>query len=269
MEEKFKKFLEYNWKTSKEWNNYYQNDCYITAPVTPEKIIKARKKFYKLKVDPDFDINYTPPTMPINEHTCHNHTKKPEHKSILTQIICAIEGFLWVAFFMNMLLPRFILDIILVSVSIRFLRLNISKIFKYEFYKTKEIFKDDMFQLALYSFILRTDHINYLNLFPFTSTALFCVCEYFVDYLRIFQFTKKYFQKVVDAKEKIFHCRGFAFIFYGIYLIIAIPIRWSSLLVGFIYPIFLVYLYHYNLYVKEATHKLKRFPSNILKRKLN
>ena len=265
MEEKYKQFLNYDWNNSKEWVNFYRNECYIAAPITAEKIIKARKRFYKDKIDKDFDINYEPPEM--SNKTCnHNHSTQ-KHKSIFIQLICAIEGFLWVAYFMNMLMPQCMVDIVLGGIAIRFVRENFFNLFKAKFYKSGDIFRNDMFQLALYSLVLRTDHTNYINLFPFTSTALYCICEYFVNYLRIFQFMRKYFQKVIDQQVKIFQCRGFSYLLFGAYLLIAIPIRWSSFSIGLIYPLFIYYMYECNYYVKDAVAKVKRFPNRFFKKK--
>ena len=58
MEEKYKKFKEYDWVTSEEWQAYYRN-IYPTPP--PSKILRYKKKFYRNKIDSDFDIDYKPP----------------------------------------------------------------------------------------------------------------------------------------------------------------------------------------------------------------
>ncbi len=57
MEAKYKKFLEFKWENSSEWQMYYTN-LFPTPP--SHKILHYKKKFYKLKVDSDFDINYSP-----------------------------------------------------------------------------------------------------------------------------------------------------------------------------------------------------------------
>ena len=58
MEEKYKQFKEYDWVESKEWQLYY-NNIFPTPP--PSKILRYKKKFYRNKIDPDFDIDYKPP----------------------------------------------------------------------------------------------------------------------------------------------------------------------------------------------------------------
>ena len=57
MENKYQEFLNYDWSNSSEWRAYYNN--LFPAP-TGARIDHYKKKFYKLKIDPDFDINYVP-----------------------------------------------------------------------------------------------------------------------------------------------------------------------------------------------------------------
>ena len=54
MEEKYKKFKDYNWDNSKEWNSYFTN---IFPTPTQNKALRYKKKFYRNKIDPDFDID--------------------------------------------------------------------------------------------------------------------------------------------------------------------------------------------------------------------
>ena len=57
MESKYMEFIRYNWNNSEEWKNYLEN----IFPTPPQnKILHYKKKFYKLKIDPDFDVNYIP-----------------------------------------------------------------------------------------------------------------------------------------------------------------------------------------------------------------
>ena len=71
MEDKYKKFKEFDWVNSQEWQSYYRN-LYPTPP--PSKIEKYKKKFYKLKVDNDFDINYNPPEPKTNNTNTNTNT---------------------------------------------------------------------------------------------------------------------------------------------------------------------------------------------------
>lgn len=57
MEEKYRQYLQYDWNNSEEWKLYFNN----IFPVPPSsRVDYYKKKFYKLKIDPDFDITYSP-----------------------------------------------------------------------------------------------------------------------------------------------------------------------------------------------------------------
>lgn len=58
MEEKYKKFKEFDWVNNEEWQSYYRN-LYPAPP--PKKILRYKKKFFRNKIDSDFDIDYVPP----------------------------------------------------------------------------------------------------------------------------------------------------------------------------------------------------------------
>ena len=68
---KYKKFKEFDWVGSKEWQLYYTN-LFPTPP--PSKILRYKKKFYHNKIDPDFDINYQPPEEETTSNTTSNTT---------------------------------------------------------------------------------------------------------------------------------------------------------------------------------------------------
>ena len=58
MEHKYQIFKQFNWAYSTEWKNYY-NNIYPSPPIT--KLLHYKKKFYRIYIDPDFDIDYVPP----------------------------------------------------------------------------------------------------------------------------------------------------------------------------------------------------------------
>ena len=65
MESKYMEFIRYDWNNSEEWKNYLEN----IFPSPPQnRILHYKKKFYKLKIDPDFDVNYIPGQNNNNEN---------------------------------------------------------------------------------------------------------------------------------------------------------------------------------------------------------
>ena len=69
MDNKYMEFIRYDWNNSVEWKNYLEN----IFPSPPQnRILHYKKKFYKLKIDPDFDINYIPGQNNNNENQNNN-----------------------------------------------------------------------------------------------------------------------------------------------------------------------------------------------------
>ena len=69
MYNKYMEFIRYDWNNSVEWKNYLEN----IFPSPPQnRILHYKKKFYKLKIDPDFDINYIPGQNNNNENQNNN-----------------------------------------------------------------------------------------------------------------------------------------------------------------------------------------------------
>jgi hypothetical protein len=254
MEEKYENFLKYDWNNSEEWKMYYNN--LFPQPKTDEAIIKFKKRFYKFKVDADFDDKYTINNIDDNDNTNSNSNPPPPTRSKLDHLLAAIEGFVWVSYFLNIFLQQPIHRNCLVALYFRLLidyKNNFSSLF------STEIFKDQNIQLIIYlTILLFADNLNYLFLFPLSVTALFYICDYFANFLRIFQFLRKYFQIVIDRKEYIFSIRAFSYILIGVHLIFALIIGWNNILFCVFYWIFLRFLYSYNEYVKKSFLKIRK-----------
>ncbi len=69
MENKYMEFIRYDWDNSEEWKNYLEN---IFPPPPQSRILYYKKKFYKLKVDSNFDINYIPGNGHLNNNNNAN-----------------------------------------------------------------------------------------------------------------------------------------------------------------------------------------------------
>eukprot|EP00826_Nyctotherus_ovalis_P062192 TRINITY_DN8956_c0_g2_i14.p1 TRINITY_DN8956_c0_g2~~TRINITY_DN8956_c0_g2_i14.p1 ORF type:complete len:312 (-),score=73.76 TRINITY_DN8956_c0_g2_i14:26-961(-) len=61
MEEKHKEYLNYNFSDNEEFRRYIDG---IEPPPPLSKIERYKKKFYRLKVDKDFDVDYEPQSVP-------------------------------------------------------------------------------------------------------------------------------------------------------------------------------------------------------------
>lgn len=261
MEKKYDEFLNYNWNDSEEWKHYFNNLSDI--PKSRDIVMKFRKRFYKYKIDPDFDDKYIPIRERENseEHThtnnCnHKTTANPQRKGLFDNLFSAIEGFVWIAFFFNMLVQNQVLQISLIPLTIRTLRTNKTILPRFTKDYLDGLLKNEYFHVFLYVIILLLQPINYLFLFPISATALYCVCHYFSNYLRIFTFLKKYFEKVTNKKETIESIRGFSFILIAVYSCIFVLIGWVQIPFTIFYLLFLRFLYSYNTHVVGSFTKI-------------
>ena len=98
MESKYMEFIRYDWENSEEWKNYLEN---IFPPPPQSRILYYKKKFYKLKVDPNFDINYIPGNNNFNQRNNerNNNNNNDNNNSgnvvfIYTDIILSVTSFL-------------------------------------------------------------------------------------------------------------------------------------------------------------------------------
>lgn len=260
MEEKYTQFINYPWNTSQEWRMYFNNLSEI--PSTRELVMHFRKRFYKLKVDPEFDVKYDPNTSKQNEK---QKTEKP--KGVIDTLFASIEGFIWVAYFFNILIQNNVFKLCLISTILRFIRnkykytIGIKSLMpSFNKETLKSIMSDEYFHLLLYIniLILCNEKVSYLLLFPVSITAVHCISDYFANYLRVFIFFKKYFEKVLNKRSEIFSIRGFSFVLIGVYLIlIGLTFNWNSNLFICIYLIYLFFLFHFNENVRKTFTKIR------------
>lgn len=59
MEEKFRRYRNYDWSLSEGWQIYFSN---LFPTPSRDRVEKIRRRWYRDNVDKDFDINYEPPT---------------------------------------------------------------------------------------------------------------------------------------------------------------------------------------------------------------
>ena len=248
MENKYKEFISYNWNDSEEWRIYLYN---ITPLPPKEKVNYYRKKFYKLKVDSEFDINYQP------EYNKPTRTKE-ENKdpSIMSSFIAAVEAFLWVTFFFNITFHHNLIKISLISLLLRIIREEGIPLTRQNL---KKLFSNDYLHLMIYSCILYLDSISYILLFPITITALYCICDYFKNYLKIFVFCKKYFKSITDKKNEIESLRNFSYILISIYVLITFIIGIQKLSFTMIYLIYFRIIYYLSENLKIVIFRIRLF----------
>src|SRR5689334_3364514 len=109
MEEKYKKFLEFNWRDCVDWHSYFSN-IYPTPPGS--KVDFYKRKYYQQKIDPEFDRNYVQPepsTTQSNTNTTYgaNANRSQYNPSayspsgLNSPVIAMVEAVLWIGFLLS------------------------------------------------------------------------------------------------------------------------------------------------------------------------
>lgn len=287
MGDKYINFQNYDWNGSKEWKNYLENDLY-PKPNSEELIFHFKKRFYKSKIDPDFDEKYTPDLLTENtkkikkesmnnqnktfcnhhnhSHDHHRDTIESKKKSILDNVISSIEAVLWVSYLMNIVLRSELLKVALLALFTKLFVKYKNKLSAEFFTINKEslnnILKEPNIQLLLYVIILSfATNLNYLFLFPISITAILSICDYFVNYLRIFQFSKKYFQYVIDKSDYLNKLKSFSFVLIGFLATLGLIVRWYGIIFNLGLLLYLRIMNNNNSYVNLSLRNIKRWIS--------
>lgn len=80
MEEKYQQFLKYNFESDVEWKAYLRN---LDPPPRDSQLVIFKKKYYKRKIDSDFDISYVPSSNVFANlnNNCNNETHNVNNNS--------------------------------------------------------------------------------------------------------------------------------------------------------------------------------------------
>jgi len=277
MEAKYKKFLEFDWINSKEWHFYIENDVYPPPPL--KKIEYFKRKFYKSKVDPDFDVNYQSPS--DNNTSNSNNTNQstnnsnynsrnqnpytnppPGVNSNLFSILQKAEIFLWGLFSISFVIgfsPLKISALALLSRVIR--RVGMPK-FNIEF--AQHLFLDEHFQILLYNLLFMIDRLNIFVMIPLFITCLMNVSEYFkLNGITIFS---KQTDLIYNRRVEIANLRSNVEVGIGFLLVIGILLGLNSILLPIFYWQFLRFKYIVNEDTKitfgKLNNKINNFKNN-------
>ena len=291
MDEKYKNFQNFGWNTSEAWKNYLENDLY-PKPNSEELISHFKKRFYKSKIDHEFDEKYTPDlhtentkkikkesmkndskTFCSHHNYSHGHNNDNYHetieykkKTIFDNIISSIEAVLWVSYLMNIVLRSELLKVIVLALLTKLLVKYKNK-FSADFFTINKksfnnMLREPHIQLLLYVIILSfAVNLNYLFLFPISITAILSICDYFINYLRIFQFSKKYFQYVIDKSDYLNKLKGFSFVLIGFLATLGLIVRWYGILFNLGFLLYLRNLNNNDSYVSMSLKNIKRWIS--------
>ena len=246
MEEKYKKFKEFEWEKSKEWQLYWSN-LYPTPPVS--KIERYKRKFYKNKIDSDFDIDYKP-SETSNSNSNYNSNSNsnstftdsnsgysytyafPPFKPINSVLLKTIETYLLFFFLFSLPFRFYSKQIAFIAYLIRTLRLNGIPKWKVEY--LQGLMGIDSVHVFFYSLVLFIERFNYYLILPVALAAVIDSCENIKDDKNLNVF-KKYFDLVLKNKENLLQERANIEVGIGFLLIVGVFLKLNSFLLPIIY----------------------------------
>ena len=286
MEQKYKKFKEYNFAYSSDWNNYY-NNLYPPPPIT--KLLHYKKKFYRNYIDPDFDVDYIPPEgekleteykpppdiieqhlKKMKKESDNNNYKDNKEKSNYQNIVEKYEEskknykplHSCIFKYSQLLFSVFFLISIPFGIKTNQLAFDafLIKLFRevgkpiFSIKYLQLLLLNDHFQSLVYIFLCSIDNYNYYMLLPVVISIIIITAEDFKE-LEVF---KKYISKINDSKDELILNKTHIEVIIGFLQIIGIIIGINTLAVPIIYWNFMRFRYIVNPFVYKSFEKLNK-----------
>ena len=285
MEEKYKKFKEYNWTDSAEWKSYYTN-IFPTPP--PSKILRYKKKFYRNKIDPDFDIDYKPLNEEDNSNsstnsssTSYNQKANTNNNSfqdmfskeqtfesykaaqslanpINSNLLIVIETFLLIAFIIS--LPSSHKTSILALLAFLVRTIRSVGIPKFDMIYFRALIMNDSCHTLLYTLQTLLDKFNYYIIIPILISTIIALS----DNGRNIVLVKKYTNLVNNKREELIEIRSNIEVAIGFVSIFGVFLKINSILTPILYWQAMKFRYILNPYIKKSFSQLN-YSSNQFK----
>jgi hypothetical protein len=259
MEEKYKKFLEYDWQNSREWQLYYSN-LFPTPP--GNKILTFKKRFYKNKVDSEFDDKYVPPEPSTYQQPTYSQPNIQTTPQ--SPILGMIETIVWLVFLSTIITNYHSLKFAAFALLVRVIKRTGKPSFTINY--AQLIFLDEHFQLMLYAILLLIDRFNYFTLLPIILTAVLNISEFIKSKGAMFRVLLPYANKVINKRVEIAEIRSNIEIGIGFLLVLGIIFGTNSFFLPIFYWQYLRFKYIVNEDTKRTFYNINRYV-NILKNK--
>ena len=225
MDDKYKIFKQYDWNNSKDWQQYYEN----LYPKPPSSRLEFwKKKYYKLKVDSTFDINYQPQEDNASQNNSfyrsenlnnnsNSYNNVPSNNNKFT--IDCIESCSFALFLLSTL-PKFdfTLYFALVGLLIKIFKKTGIPQFNMIFLQT--LFNENYFQQLVYVGLLLIDRLNFFSLFPIIITSIISVSIFIRRYLTRYTYLLNYANSIMNYRNELIRISSRLEIAIGFFLII-------------------------------------------------
>jgi len=273
MDEKHKQFKQFNWFTSKEWLQYYEN----LYPKPPSNRIEFwKKKFYKLKVDSEFDMNYESSsgnTIPnsttqnnqySNRGTSNNNTDPYSNSNNQgttqnNKYLIDCSELCMFSIFLISILPKFSFTLyfallgLLIKIFKKMGLPNLNMVF------LQTLFNENYFQQFIYTFLLLIDKINLFTLFPIIITSVITVCIFIRRYLTNYNRLIFYANIVMNNRATLIRMSSRLELATGFLLIIGYFIGINSFLLPILYWQYIRFKYILNQELKDSFSELNQY----------
>ena len=266
MEEKYKKFKEYNWDNSEEWHSYFRN----IFPTPPEnKILRYKKKFYRNKIDPDFDIDYTPSNEEQKEEKNHqnsnnsksssnfNYNKSSNTNSLIKTPVLNIETVLLFLLLFSLPLKYNTKIIAIIAFLVRSIRL-VGKP-KFDMTYLKFLLQNESFQTFIFSVELLFAKFNYFLLVPLLISTVVALCEN----IKVYNFNISGINKVINLinnnKEDLLQDKSDIELGMVLALLVGIFLNMNSILIFIIHIQVLYIIYIFDFRIQRSFTKLNTY----------
>jgi len=262
MEEKYKAFLAFDWQNSTEWQLYFTN-LFPTPP--GNKIMTYKKKFYNLKIDSDFDRNYSPPEQTTSSGNTGNSSgytpstsapsaevyyPKPERGTIFDKITASLEAIIWGIFLFSIYSQKHTIKWASGSLIFRvYRRLGHPRWLSQYAY---DIFLDEHFQLFLYAALLFLDNSSTYVLMPIIIAAILNLGEYLKNYFVMVSFISSIGSYIYSKRVEIATARANMMVAIAFIMIPASFLGINSFVVAIFYWQYLRLVYILNTDIKAG-----------------
>ena len=273
MEEKYKKFIEYNWENSDEWHSYFRN----IFPTPPQnKVLRYKKKFYRNKIDPDFDIDYKPINYKEEEpvksnyeyNNINNNDSKPSSSSNNTNNTSSysktpllnIETVLMILFLFSLFLKYNSKLIAIITLLMRTIRLVGTP--KFEMSYLYQLLKKESFQTLIFAIQLLTYKFNYFLMVPIIIYIIVAICGNIKMYNLSLGKINEIVNLINNKKEDLLQDKSDIEVGMVIFLFVGIFFKINSILLFIIYIQTLYIKYNFNFRLQRSFNTLNTFINN-------
>lgn len=281
MEEKYKKFKEFNWQESNEWQSYYRN-LYPTPPGS--KILKYKKKFYRLKIDPDFDVDYIPPeendssSTSSSSYSSYNNTQnnysnqQPNFTTeqtfetyraaqslanpINSPLLTKVETLFFVLFIVS--LPFRYKTTLLAIIAFAVRSIHLVGIPQFNLNYLQALLMNDSFHSLVFVAQTLIDRFNYYMIVPVGVSAVIALSENIKATGIKIGNTEKMIDSVIKGKETLIQDKTHIEVAIGFIAVLGIFLKINSILTPIIYWQMMKVRYTLNPYLKQSFKELNQ-----------